>query len=399
MRQDLGSIEKDCASRGGGELEKRIDEIREFERFFLPQLEELGSRMEVVYGRYADMARKMMNATLRVARFSAFTNLKLALGVEIAARAIESAGAVVTASRHNEQLKKWLEVKMQIAARRRGAVEMVLPRVQANGERLRQLAEKYLRKDYALDRDADMSAVAELTVKVLSLYRTNLYLQRLGEYLIEEYGAWCAGNQTSGAPLPTYFSVNREIELDLFQGSYKETFSRAASAFRRLSGEDVAALSDPQIAAMALEDYGYVVEVDTAEACDAVASMLKSNDAVEEHNRMAAEYRDRIKDPTLPLKLMTAAMLVLVAVASVFWLDAGVAGKTVFALGFSGMIVSVGVRVWRSMVTAHVKTVDEWLGRERIRLLRMAGYVEIEEVDYTPKNVYKEGLRKLVNQD
>ena len=122
-----------------------------------------------------------------------------------------------------------MAVKKMIASENRERNAKALESAKIKFESSRRLFNKYISINYpAKLKDNDqISRISAISLRILNLYRTNMFLLSMCNYLNEEYRYWSNDMQSSDLPRPDYFMINQIIIQEMFGDKNLSMFWKA----------------------------------------------------------------------------------------------------------------------------------------------------------------------------
>lgn len=377
-----------------------VKSLKAIEEEILPQLDMLAQRMPEVYKGYAKIVRETVDATLTVMRLDEGKSNGLKIAAEVAARGLEAYGALQAAKKHNSTLDKYLEIKKEIASLNYSKVNRLLPEVSNKLRISEKIFRKYSEQKYKLSTaDGDtVKRMSNLVVKYLCIYRTNLFLERLCDYLCEEYEVWMCGNHTSERMLPDYKQVNEEILEKLFKGSAFSVIERVADGNGDMTGGELMLLSDPQLCCLTLGTT--LCQLDFSEASPSVRVLLSNNEGVKYYISKTFELipliedgsPDRYIDRMVLLAILTIVALCIFYIPGEWWLRS--------LIGISGTIaaIRIGFKNEKRLKIAHVTDTVQLANEMDYEISTYCGYVEQPEIDYERKDLLNSFVKGFFNK-
>ncbi len=301
-------------------LELLADDVQRLEKQLLPQLDLLAEKIPEIYGGYASMVREIINVSLSVLNPRSATASKLSVAAEIGVRGLQAYGAYKAAKKHNEMLDKFLVVKREIANLNYAKVSDLLPKVRCKLESSGLLFDKIARNQYLLHGEDQQTIirVSNLVLRVLTLYRTNLFLMELCSYLEREYRVWLSGSQTSEMRRPDYYKVNGVVVEKLFGKRAFVALEKAADGNGDLLGKELMLIADPQLFAFTMKDQ--LCEIDVSQASPAVRVLMEFNSGCKYYTDTTDDLRRHVrKTPYRKVAFLRVALFaVLLSVGLIF---------------------------------------------------------------------------------
>ena len=273
-----------------------LSEVRNIEAQIMPQLEMLGREIPEIYGEYAKVVRETVNNTLSLLSLNEKTTSHIMLAAEIGARTLEAYGTWQAARKHNRMLDQFLVTKRKIANLNYVKIEKALFEALKLNEKIKKLFDAYSKNEYNLtgQNKETVDKLANLMIRQLTLYRTNLFITRLCEYLKLEYSAWQNNLQTSNKPQPDYFTVNEEIIHKVCGKNIFEALEKAADSQGELTGFQIMLLADPQITLYALKDT--ICRINIKAASDPVKFLLRHNPGLDYYTEKVYPLIEQMTD-------------------------------------------------------------------------------------------------------
>lgn len=372
-------------------------ELAKIEEIILPQIEELGEKIDAKFTAYAEMAQFVANAAIQYGNFNSTTNNKINVGTQLFTMGMNFASKYQAAKVRNQKLDEMLSLKRGIASQKIRQISDMIPRMRDNVNKSWNLCRQVFEKDYPVNDLSD--ALAQFQLKFLNLHRGNMYFLKFGEWMIKECRSWQNGKQTCGIPVPNYKDVNKELAVSLFGENLLQTFIKSANEYVSIKGKEIALISDPQLSVMALNEADKIFEINLGEANPKISHILYENEGLD-------FYRDRItdfvksvnKDPT------NTWTIVSLVIAIGFFL----------ILFFNRENITTG-SFWISLIIGEILCFRMWkkirdkiyvtFGREFFELSEMVdkevesycGFIQQPDIDYEKKNAVSEGLKGVFN--
>ena len=334
-----------------------LDDISALEEQVIPQINELSQKLPEIYSNYAETVRELVSTTLDICRdipnMKSSTRLKIEIAGEIAARSIEAFGKAKAAYKHNQLLDKMMAVKKMIASENRERNAKALESAKIKFESSRRLFNKYNSINYpAKLKDNDqISRISAISLRILNLYRTNMFLLSMCNYLNEEYRYWSNDMQSSDLPRPDYFMINQIIIQEMF-GDKKlinvlESYSKKSG---QLSGADVMLMAYPQLPLIAFQknrNRFYTLSDQSTSN-----TLISSNEAIRNYNHLVKQRDECQKEePNSPIYTSGALSSLIIILLSIFYIPGVWWVKTII-----GAIALIWL--W-SCLSSHVSKIEE----------------------------------------
>ena len=379
------------------EYEILLAEVKNLEAEIMPQLEMIGKEIPEIYGEYANVVRETVGSTLSLLSLNEKTNNNIQLAAEIGARTLGAYGKWKAARKHNKMLDKFLETKKSIANLNYMKIERALSESQKLNVKIKKLFDAYAGNGYNLtgqDKET-VNRLANLLIRQLALYRTNLFMTRICEYLKSEYSAWRNNRQTSNIEQTDYFLINREIVSQLFGGNIFKAIERAGDSNGELRGAEIMLLADPQLTLYALKDS--ICRVNINEASEPVKFLLQNNPGLPYYSEKVDPLISRMTaDPGMKIYIRGVFCFIIVVCLCVFAIPDRM---WAFNLGlFSAIAIYRIVKVnTKKARVHHVTNTIETAAQTDDEIESYCGKVNRVEIDYTRKDALSESLKAFFN--
>lgn len=291
---DENSFENEIAS-----LAAELDQI---EDSFTSELNLLKDKIGLEYSGYAKLAMNIGSAMHDMSVMSGNNRAanKIAYAALAATMVIQGIGTYKKNKAHNEYLDKLMNVKKTIAEGRILAMQTALPRL----DRSLKSSERMLFRFSSLEipneilTDGDkLEFKVDQGIRILTLYKTASFFNKLGGYILSEAEAWNRGEQTSNAVLPGYSDVYDEINEKLFvpdETTIRDEFIKVATDSKEeIFGRDLLLVSDPQGVAYVMNnlDYAFIEPSETP-----LGQLLAKNPMVDQYNENVGEVAHGISN-------------------------------------------------------------------------------------------------------
>lgn len=376
--------------------ESLVQEMMQIEKLVEEQLSVLSKAMPEIYSGYANVIRETMDGVRRIIKLDDSSQNALNVAAEIAARCVESWGAWQTARKHNAMLAKLLTTKQQIASTNLQKIKYLIPKTRQLLTTTQNGFNAICHKEYMLASADDKTALAaaSLCCRMLHIYRTNLFLKTLTEYLKKEYETWLRGEQTSDDEMPDYYAINEEILKSICSDKPFDELSSASESDGKLMGYQLMLLADPQLTAYILINEDGMYECNTKNAAPPVRAILYANKGLLTYKSYFSIINRFIEDNEMPFMSLTAfGAIIVLGWISFFFLD------TSFWSQFL-LFVSSGASVYKIFSTNRNKYQESYchelvaLAEEKESQVRIyCGKVELPEIDYQEKSGIKEAAK------
>ena len=246
-----------------------------------------------------------------------------------------------------------MAVKKMIASENRERNAKALESAKIKFESSRRLFNKYISINYpAKLKDNDqISRISAISLRILNLYRTNMFLLSMCNYLNEEYRYWSNDMQSSDLPRPDYFMINQIIIQEMF-GDKKlinvlESYSKKSG---QLSGADVMLMADPQLPLIAFQknrNRFYTLSDQSTSN-----TLISSNEAIRNYNHLVKQRDECQKEePNSPIYTSGALSSLIIILLSIFYIPGVWWVKTII-----GAIALIWL--W-SCLSSHVSKIEE----------------------------------------
>lgn len=374
-----------------------IEEMKELEGQILGQLDHLGELIPDLYSGYANMVRTLVSESLSFCNHNSKFGRNLAAWGEAIARATVAYGQYKAAKEHNDRLKKYLEIKSEIARTNIMKVKTASEHALRMKERARLFFEKsgYTRYDLTDVPAEKIRRLAELSLRYLNLYRTALFLHKICGYLDEEYRAWLNNSQTSGHRRPDYFQINMEILLTYIGDKPIDVLETVMDGKGEMNGFQLTLMADPQLLMSTLHTDLY--QFNLTVASPTVKHLAKINPAFSLYDECVSEYKEHMYET--PGNFITIAS-VIAAVIIPLIIFGFMDGSTVWKLVLTATGLSAVYKIWSS---GQKKTYKEYfLTTAKIKqgvwskLKTHCGHVEEINMDYSQKSAIWEAAKAYI---
>ena len=380
------------------ELLQQSEVLKEFEKELMVQLDGLATNLPELYQGYANLVRETFTAAFDIISVSSYKSQKIVLAVEVLARGIEAYGAFKAAREHNKRLDKYLKIKQEYASLNKSKINRLKREIERKLPGSERLFDKFTSMNFDLsDKPKDLIIrQANLSLRYLTLYRTNLFLLALSEYLTKEFEAWSYGNQTSGVQKPDYYSVNAHL-LDELYGVEDgfETIEALCDQQGRFTGADIILLSDPQLCIYSLQNV--LCEIDMSAASPVVRTLISNNPGFKHYTRVTKDVRDHIKDnPGAKVWLACIIGAIITTLFIIFYFPAE--GYKWWVLGIAlAAILRIGIKNSKNAKIKHIIDGEQKTDETDASILQLCGYVEVKEIDYERKNTTSALIKGFFN--
>lgn len=380
------------------ELEQQLNILKEFEKDLMVQLDNLASKMPELYQGYANLVRETFAAAFDIISVSPEKSEKIGLAVEVLSRGIEAYGAYKAAKKHNEQLDKYLRIKQSYASLNQSKLERLQREIERKIPRSEKLFDQFalLKFDFSNKSEDLIIRQANLSLRYLTLYRTNRFLLDISKYLLKEFAAWSAGRQTSGKEKPDYYGVNTHLMKKLYGGaSCFEILEKICDQNKRFTGADLLLLSDPQLCIYALQNV--ICEIDINAASPVVRVLMANNPGFQHYVALTEDIKGHMtKDPSS--KIWKACAIAGIATALLVLSYFPSEGYKWWVLIISlGAIFRIGHVNSKKAKIKHIIEGEQKTDEADANLLQLCGYVEVDEIDYERKNTTSELIKGFFN--
>lgn len=380
------------------EIQQQLDVLKGFEQDLMVQLDNLATQLPEIYRGYANLVRETFAAAFDIISLSPDKSEKIGLAVEVLSRGIEAYGAYKAAKEHNKKLDKYLSTKQVIASLNKSKVYKLKREIERKIPASEKLFDKFtgMQFDFSNKSDDLIIRQANLSLRYLTLYRTNKFLFDLSEYLIDEFEAWSEGEQTSYETKPSYYEVNTHL-LDKLYGVENgfEILEKVCDQQECFTGADLILLSDPQLCLYSMQNT--LCDIDINAASPVVQILIQNNPGFQHYLELTQDIKTHIKeDPTV--KIWTACVIVAIVTALMIlfyfpsegykWWILIISVATIFRIGY---VNSKNAKI-KHIIEGEQKT-DE----ADANLLQLCGYMEVDEIDYERKNTTSELIKGFFN--
>ncbi|MBD5358803.1 MAG: hypothetical protein HDR88_17750 [Bacteroides sp.] len=366
------------------------EDIRRLEGEIMPQLNMLAEKMPEIYKGYASMVRQTLGYAISLMRPTAGTASKISIATEIGARSVEAFGAYKAATRHNRMLDKFLGIKHDIAVLNENKVTRLLPEVKRKLTSSKRLFEKMASNSYKLSGEQNdvIIRTSNLCLRVLTLYRTNLFLVNLCTYLQKEYAAWLEGKQISTMARPDYYMINGLILKQLFNKEGFSTLVNVTDGNGDMSGAELMLISDPQLAMLTMKNE--LCEFDTSAASSTVSVLLNANPAFKEYESITEGVKKHVKDVAEGGIIFLCAVIVVGIVVACIWFIPGEWWvRTLAGAAGIGATIRIGAHLSRKAKIKHVEEGEEIFENTDREIAAYCGKTVDTEIDYNRKSTGK----------
>lgn len=381
------------------DLELLSKDLRGLENKLMPQLDELGSKLPEIYSGYANLVRTVTSQLLEICKVSEKNSDKIALAAEISARAIESFGSYRAAKKHNQMLNKFLTVKQGIAKLNSNKIKRLLPESSHNLAALKRLFDAQMSKTCVFSQlsQNNVGRVANIQLRVLNMYRTSLFLNKLARYLDKEYTAWNKGSQTSGEKMPDYYDTNLSIAIDLWGNNEKvfKAVENAADATVSLTGKDIILLCDQQLFTYAIGDE--ICDISLEKAHPYVKEMLSLHKGVENHLSSSKSLREHIDDVPSALSWFICFLSWIAIICMAIWYLPGTT-LTKILISATGCIAiyKIGMTSTKKIKKIYFPKGDTLIEEYIKNICRQCGKADVADIDYEEKDALSLALKTFI---
>lgn len=370
-------------------------ELTKIEETFLPQIEELGEKIDAKFKAYAEMAHFVADVALKYGNLNASTSNKVNLGAQLFTMGMDFASKYQAAKIRNQKLEEMLSLKLSIANQKILQISDMMPRMRENVNKSWNLCRQVFEKEYSVNSLSD--SLVQFQLKFLNLYRGNKYFQSMGEWMLQECRSWQTGKQTCGVPIPNYKDINLGIAESLFGKNLFEPFSKSVNSYTSLKGKEIVLISDPQLSLMALNTVDKIFELDLREADPKISHIIYENEGL-------TFYKDRVtdlvkslnSDPTNAWTIISILMAIGYFLILFFCKEEITTGSFWISLIIGEILC---FRMWKKIrdkiyltfgmeINELGKVIDE-------EVETYCGFVKQPDIDYEMKNAMVEGLKGI----
>lgn len=379
------------------EYEILLAEVKNLEAELMPQLEMLGKEIPEIYREYAKVVKETVSTALSLLNLNDKATSNIQLAAEFGVRTLNARGAWIAARKHNKMLDKYLETKKMIANLNFLKIEKVLSESLKLNVKIKKLFDTYCFQKYNLagQNKETIDRVSNILIRQLNLYRTNLFMTRMCEYLKAEYLAWRNEKQTSNIEQIDYFIINKEILNQIYGENIFKSIESAGDSNGELTGADIMLLADPQLILFALKDS--ICKININEASEPVRFLLNGNPGI---NYYSEKIDPLIQKMTVfpGYKIMINGLLcfVIVICLCIFIIPDKM---WAFNIGlFSAIAINRIVKVnSKKAKIYHVTDTIEVAAQTDDKIESYCGKVNKTEIDYTRKDALSESLKAFFN--
>ncbi len=380
------------------QLDSLTSDVSQMENALLDQIDGLAKAIPEIYAGYASLVRTMVNSTMQILKPSNKSANTVAIALEVGTRSIQAYGEYKAAKEHNRLLNKYMMVKETIARNNLEKVSNLLPKASATAKSSGRLFKKLSELSYNLDElnDTQMSRIAAIQNKGLTMYRTNIYLLELCKYLKNEYNVWLSGQQRSEFDMPDYYLINQYIAGELFGDDLLQAYSDAVDEEEQITGKQLMLISDYQMSFMALGEN--LCEINILGARPIIARLLLECGAAQEYEKITKPYRKQIKKN---VKLIISLMGVFSAIV-VFCILGGYFEGSDTVRGIVGIaafaaILRICIKGYKK---AKIHNVEQAIVLRDIAnqdIEAICGKVDRPDIDYKERNILKSTIAGFFN--
>ena len=379
------------------EYEILLADVKELEAQILPQLEKLGKELPEIYGEYANVVRETVNTALNILSLGERTTNNVQLAAEIGARTLEAYGAWKAAQKHNKMLDKFLATKKKYGELNLSKIEKGLSESNKILVKVKKLFTAYASTQYDLtgkDKET-VERFSNLLIRNLILYRTNLFITRLCEYLKAEFLAWSNGTQTSSMPQTDYFIINEEILNNLFGKKHFNALEEAGDSEGVLSGAQIMLLADPQLSMYSLKDT--ICNINYNEASTTVKWLLWNNPGFHYYlDKISPLIDQMIEKPEKKILKNGLLCFAIVVLISIFIIPDRMWALNIVILSAIAIYRIIKVNSKKAMIY-HVSNTIESAAQTDDEIESYCGKVNKVEIDYTRKDALSESFKAFFN--
>lgn len=380
------------------ELEQQLNILEEFEKSLMLQLDNLASKMPELYQGYANLVRETFAAAFDLISVSPEKSEKIGLAVEVLSRGIEAYGAYKAAKKHNEQLEKYLRIKQNYASLNKSKLERLKREIERKIPSSEKLFDHFINLEFDLSNKSEDLIIrqANLSLRYLTLYRTNRFLLDISKYLLKEFDAWSNGRQTSGEEKPDYYGVNTHLMEKLFgDESCFEILETICDQNECFSGADLLLLSDPQLCLYSLQNV--ICEIDIDAASPVVQVLMANNPGFQHYIDLTEDIKEHMtQDPSSKIWTTCTFAAIVTALLILFYFPSE--GYKWWVLIISiGAIFRIGHLNSKNAKIKHIIEGEQKSDEADANLLQLCGYVEVDEIDYERKNTTSELIKGFLN--
>lgn len=376
------------------EIHQQLDVLKDFEKDLMLQLDNLATKLPEIYRGYAELVRETFAAAFDIISISPDKSEKIGLAVEVLSRGIEAYGAYKAAKEHNRQLDKFLRIKQDIATLNKSKVERLGREIKRKIIGSEKLFDKFIRMEFDLtDKPEDLIIrQANLSLRYLTLYRTNRFLLELSEYLLEEYEAWSQGEQTSEMKRPDYYGVNAHLLEKLYGAeSGFEILENICEQNGYFTGADLILLSDPQLSLYSLQNV--LCDIDVVAASPAVQVLMSNNPGFQHYIELTEDIKTHIMlDPSLKIWKVCAIAAIVATLLILFFFPSEGYKWWVLIIALLA-IFRIGKVNSKNAKIKHIIEGEQKTDETDASMLQLCGYVEVDEIDYERKNTTEELIK------
>lgn len=380
------------------EYQQLFDTVKNLEAELIPQLDMLSREIPEIYKGYANVVKTSIAAAIDILNVSDSTAYKMNMAAEIGARTLEAFGAWKAVKEHNKMLDRFMATKKRIAELNMAKIEKMISEAQRSLIRTRNSFKKYSANEYNLcgENKEKIERVSNLVLKYLVLYRTNLFIYKLCEYLRAEYLSWRSDRQTSSQPRTDYYIVNELILNELFgKDNHFNAIEQAADSDGNLTGAQIMLLSDPQLTVYSLKDA--LVEIDFNMSSFPVKVLLTKNAGIMYYLDQVNPLLDRLLfDPERKI-VRNAWIFVGVLVLICLFLIPDPLWKMNFGVLGAIAIYRISKVNLKKVRITHVTNTMEAVSTTDESIESYCGKVMQPEIDYTRKDALSESLKAFFN--
>ncbi len=380
------------------QLEVLTTDISQIEKVLIDQIDGLAKAIPEIYAGYASLIRTMVNSAMQVIKPSDKTATSVALALEVGTRSIQAYGEYKAAKEHNRLLSKYMMVKETIARNNIEKVSNLLPKASATAKSSGRLFKKLSELSYNLDdlNDAQMSRIAAIQIKGLTMYRTNIYLLELCKYLKNEYSVWLSGHQRSEFDIPDYYLINQYIAAELFGDDLLQAYSDAVDEYDCLTGKQIMLISDYQMSFMALGEK--LCEINILGARPILARLLLECGAAQDYEKITKPYRKQIKkNPKVIITLLGILSAIVVVWILGGYFEGSEAARGVIGLASFAAILRICIKGNKNAKIQNVEQAFALQESTNQEIQTICGKMERPDIDYNERNILKSTIAGFFN--
>lgn len=298
---------KDVAAAEDDAYIEMLQYIKNVQDVIVPQLKDLGDKIDSSYNAIAQTVSDFGNLLINYSGNSISDRAKynVAIGTAVISGLIDMWGKYKARKEMENQARKLLVQKKEIAITHMPKLKQLLPGMEDNLSKCKKLVIKHTHLLYDISTLNDDKKLLELLRnnmdKSLNIYRTFLYYDMISKYLYTEYDAWLSDYDQSSLLRPSMYDVNSYIasnillSKDNLKTELNDCLEMGPTA-KTIEGSKLMMINDPQLLAFAmLNNKGRHFGNEFISCNDTINKLLKSNSSYKEYSERYKMYQSRVE--------------------------------------------------------------------------------------------------------